>query len=328
MPMEITMKAWMLDPTDLQVRLEEVDRPTPGPTDLLVRVHAAAMNRGELLQGAKRVTRPKIAGIESAGVVEAVGNAVSRFKPGDRVTGRAAGGFAQYTLIDERDAIAVPAGLGWADAAAVPIAGLVAYDMLVAEGELRAGQHLLVTGITSGVGVACLQIAKAIGARVIGTSGSAAKLERLQTLGLDQAVITRGSDFVDQALAFSGGSGVNLAVDTVGGSQFAACIASLGYQGRLAIVGHVDGVMRAEIDLGALHRKRLRVFGVSNAMRTAEQRVATVAGFSRDVMPWIAQGRFKPLIDRILPFDQVPQAHEAMRADTHVGKIVVEVPAG
>ncbi len=322
------MKAWMLEPAALTVQFQDIERPTPGASDLLVRVHSAAMNRGELLQGAKRLTRAKVAGIEAAGVVEAVGPAVTRFKPGDRVTGRAAGGFAEYTTIDERDAIAVPQALGWNAAAAVPIAGLVAYDMLIPEGDLRAGQTLLVTGITSGVGVACLQIAKAIGARVIGTSGSADKIARLKALGLDGSVVTRGADFVEQALAFSGGTGIDLAVDSVGGSQFPACLASLGYQGRLAIVGHVDGVMSAEIDLGALHRKRLRVFGVSNAMRTAGERVATVEGFSRDVMPWIAEGRLKPLIDRVLPFDQVPQAHDAMRSNAHVGKIVVEVQRG
>jgi NADPH2:quinone reductase len=319
------MKAWMLDPSDLSVSLSELEPPQPGPGQLRIRVFSAAMNRGELLQGSKRTTQPKVAGMEAAGVVEAVGPDVTRFAPGDRVTGRAAGGFAEYTLMDHRDAIPVPSTTDWDDAAALPIAGLVAYDMLVPEGELSRGQTLLVTGIASGVGVACLQMAKALGARVIGTSGSAAKLERLKSAGLDLGIATRGSDFVDQVTAFTENRGVDLAVDTVGGSQFPACLASLGYMGRLAIVGHVDGVMKAEVDLGALHRKRLRIFGVSNAMRTAAQREATVAGFIRDIMPRVASGQIKPLIDRTLPFDAVPEAHRAMMADAHVGKIIIRV---
>jgi len=319
------MKAWMLEPNDLSLKLAEIDRPSPGPGQMLVRVHSAAMNRGELLQGAKKTTQAKVSGIESAGVVEAVGAGVSAFSVGDRVMGRAMGGFAEYTLIDHRDAIGVPDSLDWLSAAALPIASLVAYDMLIPEGGLESGQTLLVTGIASGVGVACLQIATAMGARVIGTSGSAAKLERLKPLGLELGVATRGDDFVDQVMAQTEGRGVDLAIDSVGGSQFASCLNCLGYMGRLAIVGHVDGIFTAPIDLGAVHRKRLRVFGVSNAMRTAAQREATVAGFIRDVMPMVADGRIKPLIDRVLPFSEVPQAQRAMLDNIHVGKIVVSM---
>jgi NADPH2:quinone reductase len=319
------MKAWMLDPNDLSLSLHDIDRPNPGPGQMLVRVRSAAMNRGELLQGPKRATQPKVSGIESAGVVEAVGPGVTAFAVGDRVMGRAAGGFAEYTLIDYRDAIEVPDNVDWLSAAALPIASLVAYDMLIPEGGLQSGQTLLVTAITSGVGVACLQIATAMGARVIGTSGSPAKLERLEGLGLDLGIATRGDDFVERVMAHTEGRGVDLAIDSVGGTQFASCLSCLGYMGRLAIVGHVDGVFHADIDLGAVHRKRLRIFGVSNAMRTAAQREATVAGFVRDVMPMIAAGRIKPLIDRVLPFSQVPQAQKAMLDSAHVGKIVVSM---
>jgi NADPH2:quinone reductase len=269
---ELAMKAWMLNPNDLSLELQDIARPAPGPGQMLVRVHSAAMNRGELLAGGKRAAQPKVAGIESAGVVEALGSDVAGFAVGDRVMGRAAGGFAEYTLIDYRDAIAVPESLDWLCAAALPIASLVAYDMLIPEGELQSGQTLLVTGVTSGVGVACLQIAKAMGAHVIGTSGSQAKLERLKPLGLDLAIATRGADFVEAVTAHTEGRGVDLAISSVGGTQFASCLSCLGYMGRLAIVGHVDGVLHANIDLGAVHRKRLRVFGVSNALRTAATR--------------------------------------------------------
>ncbi|MEN9774260.1 MAG: hypothetical protein RL322_1330 [Pseudomonadota bacterium] len=319
------MKAWMIDPKDLSLSLQDAPLPQAGPGQLLVRVHSAAMNRGELLSGSKKASQAKIAGIEAAGVVESVGAGVERFKAGDRVTGRAAGGFAPFTVIDHRDAVPVPLGLSWHAAAALPIAGLVAYDMVVAEGGLRSGETLLVLGIASGVGVASLQIAKALGAKVIGTSGSDSKLDRLRGLGLDLGIATRSVDFVDPVQQFTGGAGVDLVIDSIGGTPFAAGLSCLGYMGRLAIVGHVDGVFKAEIDLAAVHRKRLKVFGVSNAMRTAAQREETVAGFIRDVMPHVTSGRIVPLIDRVLGFDAVPEAHRIMQADTHVGKIVVSV---
>jgi NADPH:quinone reductase-like Zn-dependent oxidoreductase len=321
------MKAWMLDTTDLTLSPKEMAQPEPGPHQMRVRVRSAAMNRGEFVHLPKQTARFKVAGIEAAGVVEAVGEGVVRFAPGDRVMGRAIGGFAELALIDQRDAMHVPANLSWHAAAALPIAAWVAYDMVMAEGALQQGETMLVAGIASGVGVACLQIAKALGARVVGTSGSPAKLDRLRELGLDLGIATRGGDFVDEVAAFAGPAGVNLAIDSVGGTPFPACLACLGYMGRLAGVGYVDGVFKTELDLAALHRKRLKIFGVSNAMRTAAQREATVSGFVRDVLPWVAEGRIVPLIDRVLPFEQTPEALQAMLADVHVGKIVVEVSA-
>jgi NADPH:quinone reductase-like Zn-dependent oxidoreductase len=286
------------------------------------------MNRGEFVHLPKQAARLKIAGIEASGVVEAVGEGVTQFAPGDRVMGRAIGGFAQFALIDQRDAMHVPANLDWHAAAALPIAAWVAYDMVMAEGALQKGQTMLVAGITSGVGVACLQIAKALGARVIGTSGSPAKLDRLRALGLDLGIATRGGDFLEEVASYTGPTGVDLAIDSVGGTPFASCLACLGYMGRLAVVGYVDGVFKAEMDLAAVHRKRLKIFGVSNAMRTPAQREATVLGFVRDVLPWVADGRIVPLVDRVLPFEATPEAMQAMLADAHVGKIVVEVSVG
>lgn len=319
------MKAWMLNTTDMSLSQHEVDRPTPGPRQMRIRVRSAAMNRGEFLPGPKAATALKMAGIEAAGVVEDVGEGVTRFAPGDRVMGRVVGGFAECALLDERDAMRVPDRLDWHAAAALPIAAWVAYDMVMVEGALQKGETMLVTGIASGVGVACLQLAKAVGARVIGTSGSRAKLDRLQALGLDLGIVSRGGDFLEEAAAFAGPAGVDLAIDSVGGVPFPACLACLGYMGRLAIVGYVDGVLQAEIDLAAVHRKRLKIFGVSNAMRTAAQREATVSGFVRDVLPWVADGRIVPVVDRVLPFDDTPLAAQAMLSDAHVGKIVVEV---
>lgn len=321
------MQAWMLNTTDMSLSQHEVDRPTPGPHQMRMRVRSAAMNRGELIPGPKAAAALKMAGIEAAGVVEAVGEGVTQFVPGDRVMGRVVGGFAECALIDERDAMPVPANLDWHAAAALPIAAWVAYDMVMVEGALQKGETMLVTGISSGVGVACLQLAKVLGARVIGTSGSPAKLERLQAQGLDLGIATRSGDFLEQVAAFAGPAGVDLAIDSVGGVPFPACLACLGYMGRLAIVGYVDGVLKADIDLAAVHRKRLKIFGVSNAMRTAAQREATVKGFVRDVLPWVAEGRFVPLVDRVLPFHETPLGAQAMLANDHLGKIIIEVSA-
>jgi NADPH:quinone reductase-like Zn-dependent oxidoreductase len=244
---------------------------------------------------------------------------------GERVMGRLPGAFAEFGVMDKQDAIPVPPTLSWEEAAAVPITFLVVYDMLVQQGGLKAGEWLLVTGVSAGVGVAALQAGKALGAKVIGTSGSAEKLAQLEPLGLDVALRTRKPDFHDSVAKATDGKGADLVVNNVGGTVFAECIRSLAYEGRLATVGYLDGVMRAELDLDALHAKRLKLFGVSNKLRTAAQRAATVEGFKRDFLPLFAAGRLKPLVHRVYDFADLPKAKQAMEADTHAGKLVVRI---
>jgi NADPH:quinone reductase-like Zn-dependent oxidoreductase len=219
----------------------------------------------------------------------------------------------------------VPERLSWEEAAAVPITFLVVYDMLVQQGRLQAHEWLLVTGVSAGVGVAALLAAKAIGAKVIGTSGSAAKLEALKRHGLDVGIATRKPDFHDAVMKATDGKGVNLVVNNVGGSVFAETIRVLAYEGRHATVGYVDGQLKSEIDIEALHSKRLKLFGVSNKLRTAAQRGVTVQGFTRDWLPLFASGKLKPLVDRVYDFAELPKALERMEADQHIGKIVVRV---
>jgi NADPH:quinone reductase-like Zn-dependent oxidoreductase len=218
----------------------------------------------------------------------------------------------------------VPTALDWRHAAALPLVFMVVYDMLAMQGQLRAGETLFVAGVTSGVGVGALQAAKAIGAKVIGSSGSAAKLDRLRAEGLDVGVHTRGPDFVDAVLQATEGRGADLAIDAVGGSVFAACLRALAYEGRLAMVGYVDGLLQAELDLAALHAKRLRLFGVSNKLRTREQRAEQVSAFKRDWLPLFDSGRLRPLVDRVYPFDKLGEARACMEAGEHVGKIVLD----
>jgi NADPH:quinone reductase len=316
------MRAYFQRAGDGRSTLEARDTaaPEPGPLQLRVRVRAAGLNRGEFLGPP---AAPKAAGTDAAGEVDKLGPGVQEFRVGARVMGRSPGAFAEYALMDARETLAVPAALSWEQAAAVPIVFLVAYDMLVAQGRLQSGEWLLVTGVTSGVGVAALQTGKALGAKVIGTSGSNDKLAKLAPLGLDVALATRKPDFHDAVLKATGGKGANLCVNNVGGTVFAECLRALAYQGRLAVVGYMDGALTAEIDLEALHAKRLTLFGVSNKLRNAEQRAATARGFAADVLPLLAEGRIQPLIDRVYAFDELPAALARMQSDAHVGKIIV-----
>ena len=314
------MKAYVLraETHGMALELREKSQPQPSPTQLLVKIRAASLNRGELIAG-HGLIKPgteKPAGMDAAG--EVVGT-------GERVMGRLPGAFAEYGVMDRQDAIPIPSMLSFEEAAAVPITFLVVYDMLVQQGGLKAGEWLLVTGVSAGVGVAALQAGKALGAKVIGTSGSAEKLARLKALGLDVPIHTRKPDFHDAVMKATDGKGVNLVVNNVGGTVFAECIRSMAYEGRLATVGYLDGSMKGEIDLDALHAKRLKLFGVSNKLRTAPQRAATVEGFKKDFLPLFASGKLKPLIDKVYSFDELPKAKDHMESNAAVGKIVVKL---
>ena len=323
------MKSWWIKTAGhaMALELRDISIPQPGPGQVVIRIRAAALNRGEFIAGhglhTATVARP--AGFEAAGEVTALGEGVTRWKVGDRVMGRCDGAFAEYGCMTADEVFAAPQRLTWEQAAASTIVFLTVYESVMAHGQLAAGEWMLVAGISSGVGVAALQVGKALGARVIGTSGSLEKLERLKALGLDVALHTRTPDFAPAVMQATQNRGVDLVVNNVGGSVFGACIDAMGFQARLAMVGYVDGQVESRIDLGALHSKRLQLFGVSNKMRTVSHRIAAAKALERDLLPMLADGRVTPLVDQVFALDDLPAAQQCMQSNQHLGKLVVRV---
>jgi NADPH:quinone reductase-like Zn-dependent oxidoreductase len=322
---------WMhIDDVPNPIELRDAPMPVAGPTQALVKVHAAGLNRGEFIkghglhgsQGAKAI------GMEAAGEIVAVGdkvNSMSSFKVGDRVMARCGASFSEYALMNVQEMMAVPDSLSWEQAASIPITFLVTYDLLVQQGKLKSNDWLLINGVSSGVGVASLQMGKVLGAKVIGTSGSQTKLNQLKPLGLDLGICSRSADFYATVMSTTEGKGVQLVVNTVGGSVFEESFKCLSFQGRLGTVGYVDGVLHAPLDIEALHAKRLTLFGVSNKMRSPDQRAEPVQGFIKDILPAFAEGKIHACIDSVFEFKDLESAKARMESNSHVGKIVLKV---
>ena len=305
----------------------EVPKPQPKAGEILVRVRAASLNRGEILASISlhKVHEPHPAGADCAGEVEAVGEGVTAFKPGDRVLGRARGSLAEYVAMSAVQAAPAPQRLTWEQAAAVPVVSVTAYEAICQYGKLKAGETLLVAGAASGVGVIAVQAGKYLGAKVIGISRSKEKLEKLKAVGLDIGIVASGGGFADKVLEATGGKGVNVALNLVGGSAFPDCLRSLANKGRLAIIGYVDDQHHAEINLEMVHGKRLQIFGVSNALMSAPERADAMRDFARDLLPGFAEGRITPLIDKVFPFDQVVAAKAYVETNAQLGKVVIKV---
>jgi NADPH:quinone reductase-like Zn-dependent oxidoreductase len=315
------------DATSAVLEYKDLPIPEPRAGEVVIRNHGSSLNRGELIVGSVVHGGPlKLGGGDGAGVVHALGAGVTGFKVGDKVFGRVMGGWAEYCTARTEQLMPMPERLTWEQAASVGVAFLTAYELIFPPyGKLKKGETLLVAGASSGVGVAAVQIGKALGCSVIGTSGSTDKLAKLKSLGMDHGIHTRKPDFAAQVKELTGGKGADLAINLVGGSIFAELIRSLARKGRIGIVGYVDGVHKAEIDLTALHANRFEVYGVSNSKMTTEERADVMRSFIRDVLPMLNDGRITPVVDKVFAFADLPAAKQYMESDAQMGKVVVRV---
>jgi NADPH:quinone reductase len=312
--------------------VREVQRPIVPAGHILVRVHASSLNRAEMRairnlrsEPGKPAPAERPGGGDAAGEVVELGAGVSGFRPGDRVMGRCSGGFAEYALIDAREAMPAPERLSWEEAAAVPIVFVVVHDALFASAQLRHGETVLVTAASSGVGVATLQLAKLIGAKVIGTSRSAEKIERLKGYGMDSGVVTGSEGFGEAIAPVVGEDGVDMIVDNIGGDVFPACLNALAVGGRFVTIGRMNGVLKGELDLDRLALRRLHLYGVSNRLRRPAQRAESTKRFVADLMPALQEGRLKPIVDRTFALGEIAAAQAYLEADRHVGKVVIRI---
>lgn len=322
------MKAIRIVPGPAGGRLEiqDIPRPEAGPGQLLVRVAASGLNRGEVNQVKRAVAgAPLTTGVEFAGVVAAVGAGVAGWKEGDRVMGHGVGGQADYVLAAARAVMPVPAQLSWIEAAAFPNVFITAHDALVSNGEFKAGESVLVNAASSGIGLAAIQIAAQMGAsKVIATTRSATKVARLADYGATHAVDLSAQGQAEVVKAATDGRGVDVIVDSVGGTVFEANLEALAIKGRLVNIGRL-GSSSATINLEALWLKRLKLIGVTFRTRTEAERLACVEACARDVLPLLQAGRIRLPVDRVFAMQDIAAAHEAIQADRHFGKIVIAI---
>lgn len=310
------------------LQVTEVDDPVAGPEQVVVDVAASALNRADLLQRRGLYPGPPMAheipGMEFAGTVAALGPGATQWQVGDPVMGIVGGGaYAQKLAVHERQAIAIPAGMAVADAAAIPEVFLTAFDALVAQGGLTSGRWALVHAGASGVGTAAIQIAKLIGARVIVTA-SAAKLERCRALGADVAVDYASQDFVAAVAEATAGVGVDVVLDVIGGDYTIGNIKALRVGGRIIQVG-VMGQATVELPLGMLLPKRAALIGTVLRSRPLEEKIALSQRVARELVPAFEQGLLAPVIDSRYRLDDVGQAHRYMETNANVGKILLDV---
>ncbi len=316
-------------PENIEIR-DVPEPPKPSGTQVLVRVRAAGLNRADLIQRRGHYPPPKgyspnIPGLEFAGEVVETGEGVVDRAAGDRVFGITAGeAQAEFLLIDSSLVAAVPDNLSFIRAGAVPEAFITAHDAAVVQGELKKGETLLVHAVGSGVGLAAVQIAKAIGARTIGTSRTADKLERARELGLDEAILTGESSEFAAILRSKNGGGVDVILDLVGAGYFRENIECLLPRGRLMLVGLTSG-SRAEFDLGAALAKRLRITGTVLRGRSLEEKAEATRRFADEVVPLLADGTVRPNVDKVFPMADAAAAHRYLESNGNFGKVVLEI---
>ena len=322
------MKAVRVVPHPDGGRVEVQDIPVPRVAEgqVLVRVRASGLNRGEITQARDRLSgMPGTLGVEFAGEVSAVGPGVTGWREGDRVMGHGRECQAQYVLADPLALMPVPSGLGWIEAASFPNAFVTAHDAVVTNGALAPGESILVNAASGGIAWAALQIAALRGARpVIATSRSAHKLAGLSRYGVDVGIDTSRQSLLEGIMAATDKRGVDVIIDMVGAPAFEENVQGLAVRGRLVNIARLGGAT-ATLDLGQLWLKRLRLIGVTFRTRSEAERLACVQACARDMLPYLQDNKIQWAIDRTFALDEIHSAHAYLMAGEHSGKIVLTV---
>jgi len=309
--------------------ISEVSDPSFSDKQVLVEVHATALNRADLLQRRGKYPPPpgesEILGLECAGRIIACGSSVSHVKVGDRVMALlSGGGYAEKVVIDARMAIPLPDSLSYVQGAAVPEAFLTAREGLFTLGELEPQQNVLVHAAAGGVGSAAVQLARATGANVFATAGTPEKLKFVESLGAKLAINYKTTDFADVILAETQKSGVHVILDFIGASYWekhAKCMAS---GGRCVVIGVMGGA-QASVNFGALLFKRLQILGLVMRTRPLIDKIAMTQRFIRESLPLLASGHLKPIIDEVYTMGRVAEAHQRMEDNANIGKIILKI---
>lgn len=311
------------------LKLGDAPEPEVGPGDVLVNVRASALNRADLLQALGRYPAPHgapadIPGLEYAGEVERVGSKVQFLKPGDRVMGLVGGGaFAERVAVHEREALRVPPSIELAHAAAIPEAFFTAFDAMVLQGQLRSGESALIHAVASGVGTAAVQVARAIGAVAVGTSRSRDKLDRCKKeLGLVHAIHAASPPEFSDAVKAVNGRGCDVVLDLVGGDYFAETLHACAPRARWMLVGLLAG-WEAALPMPLFLNKRLTLIGTMLRSRTLDEKIAVAQAFERQMLPLFADGRLKPVVDAIVPMNELQRGAERMSSNESFGKVVL-----
>lgn len=306
----------------------ELPDPTPPFGHIRVSVRFAGINRADLLQRAGFYPAPPgapadIPGLEYAGVVSALGPGVTRFAVGDRVFGLVAGGaYATELITHEREAARTPDALSDEEAAAVPEAFVTAYDALVVRGRLGPGERALIHAAGSGVGTAGIQIARALGCLVIGTSRTADKLERCRPLGLDVGIVPQGSAFAAEVQRATGGAGVDVVLELVGGGYVPEDVEASAAQARIILVGLTAGAS-AELNLATVLRKRLTITGTVLRARPLEEKIQAAQLLERHLCPWLERRIVRPVVDRVFALEEAAAAHTYVAGNESFGKVLL-----
>ena len=311
--------------------LKSAERPLPQPKphEILVKVAAAGVNRPDVLQRMGLYAVPPDAsdlpGLEIAGTVAAVGADAKMWKVGDQVCALVhGGGYAEYCVVPEVQALPVPKGLSLTEAASLPETFFTVYSNVFDRGGLKAGESFLVQGGSSGIGVTAIQMAAALGARVFATAGTDEKCAACVKLGAEKAFNYKTGDWAEELKAATGGKGVNVILDMAGGDFVPMELKSLADEGRLVMIAFLRG-NKTEIDLNEVMRKRLQITGSTLRPRTIEFKGQVAKSLREKVWPLVDTGRIKPVIYKTFPLAEASEAHKLMESSAHIGKIVLTV---